>query len=130
MAHLIRPWQVRYIDKDGKRVPKETPGAKRVKERARKMVRRRNPWPRVRRQTLRQAPRPAASDKNVARQRLAELVLKAEARRGPSGRQGDGGGEDAVEGTPGGVRGVASVQPQRDHRQAGEAEPASASATC
>ena len=31
MAHLVRPWQVRYI-LDGKRVPKGTPGAKKVRK--------------------------------------------------------------------------------------------------
>jgi hypothetical protein len=28
MAHLIRPWQVRYFDKDGKRCPAATLGPK------------------------------------------------------------------------------------------------------
>jgi hypothetical protein len=36
MAHLVRPWIYRYLDKHGKRVPKGTKGARRVKERARK----------------------------------------------------------------------------------------------
>jgi integrase/recombinase XerD len=75
MAHLIRPWQVRYIDKDGRRCASTVPGAKKVKERARK-------WygagiPGVDKRV------PLAADKNVARTMLAELVKKAE--RGEAG---------------------------------------------
>jgi integrase/recombinase XerD len=75
MAHLIRPWQVRYIDKDGKRCASTEPGAKKVKGRARK-------WygagiPGIDKRV------PLASDKNIARTMLAELVKKAE--RGEAG---------------------------------------------
>lgn len=77
MAHLIRPWLVRYVDKDGKRCPSSIPWAKKVKERARKWygsgIPGLPPGKRV----------PLATDKNVARQMLAELVKKGE--RGEAG---------------------------------------------
>jgi integrase len=77
MAHLVRPWQVRYIDKHGKRCRSDTPGARRVKERARKWYGAAIPgYPPEKRV-------PLASDKNVARQMLAELVKKGE--RGEAG---------------------------------------------
>jgi integrase len=77
MAHLIRPWQVRYVDAEGRRCGRDDPGARKVKERARKWygagVPGLPPGKRV----------PLASDKNVARQLLAEMVRKAE--RGEAG---------------------------------------------
>jgi integrase len=77
MAHLIRPWQVRYVDKDGKRCASATPGAKKVRRRARKWygsgIPGLPPTKRV----------PLASDKNVARAMLAELIKKGE--RGEAG---------------------------------------------
>ena len=36
MAHLVKIHQVRYIDRDGQRVPKGTPGARRVREKSSK----------------------------------------------------------------------------------------------
>jgi integrase len=71
MAHLVRPWQVRYV-KDGKRVPKGAPGAKKVKGRARKWYGQGIPGLPPRKRV------PLASDKAVARQLLADLVKKAE----------------------------------------------------
>jgi integrase len=71
MAFLVRPWTYRYI-KDGKRVPKGTPGAKRVKERARK-------WYGVGIAGLPPRKRvPLASDKTVAQKMLADRVRKGE----------------------------------------------------
>jgi integrase len=71
VASLVRPWQVRYV-KDGKRVPKGTPGAKQVKGRARKWYAQGVPgWPKRKRQ-------PLASDKAVAKVMLADLVRDAE----------------------------------------------------
>ena len=73
MAHLVRPQIVRYIDpKTGKRVPKGTPGAKRVKEKAAKWYGKGVPgWPPKKRV-------PLATDKGVARKMLNDLVEKAE----------------------------------------------------
>ena len=77
MAHLIRPWQVRYVDRQGKRCPKDAPGAKRVRERARKWYGCAVPGYSTGKRV------PLASDKNVARQMLAELVRRGE--RGEAG---------------------------------------------
>src|SRR3712207_3079401 len=33
MASLLKPWIIRYLDADGRQVPKGTPGARKVKER-------------------------------------------------------------------------------------------------
>ncbi|HEY1381947.1 MAG TPA: tyrosine-type recombinase/integrase [Gemmataceae bacterium] len=73
MAHLVRPKIVRYIDpKTHKRVPKGTPGAKRVKEKAAKWYAAGVPgWPKSKRV-------PLASDKTAAQQLLADLVKRAE----------------------------------------------------
>jgi hypothetical protein len=72
MAHLIRPWTYRYLDAEGRRVPKGTPGARRVKERARKWYGAKIPgMPKGKRV-------PLASDKRAAQQMLAERVRKAE----------------------------------------------------
>jgi integrase len=72
MAHLVRPWTYRYLDADGRRVPKATPGAHKVKERARKWYGAGIPgWPKSKRV-------PLATDKNVAKVMLADLVRKAE----------------------------------------------------
>lgn len=78
MAHLVRPWIVRYIDpKTKKRVPKGTPGAKKVRERSAKHyaagVAGLPAGKRV----------PLATDKTVAQRMLADLVLRAE--RGQAG---------------------------------------------
>jgi integrase len=71
MATLVRPWQVRYV-KDGKRVPKGTPGAKKVKERAHKWYGQGIPGLPPKKRV------PLASDKTVARQMLAELERDGE----------------------------------------------------
>src|SRR4051794_7603376 len=78
MAYLIRPWIVGYRDrKSGKRVPKGTPGAKRVRRRAKKLYAGGVPgWPKSKRV-------PLATDKTVAQQMLADLVRQAE--RGQAG---------------------------------------------
>jgi integrase len=77
MAHLIRPWQVRYVDRDGKRCSSSTPGGRKVKQRARKWygagIPGLPPGKRI----------PLASDRNVARAMLADLVKKGE--RGEAG---------------------------------------------
>jgi hypothetical protein len=76
MAHLVRQFKVFY-KKDGKRCPAGTPGAVRVRERLRKWYGASIPgFPPAKRV-------PLASDKNVARQMLAELVKKGE--RGEAG---------------------------------------------
>ncbi len=77
MAHLIRPWLVRYVDKDGKRCPKDTPGARKVKQRARK-------WYGAGIPGLAPGKRiPLAAAKDTARQMLAELVKKGERGENP-----------------------------------------------
>src|SRR5262245_17162095 len=76
MPALVRPIIIRYLDAAGRRVPKGTPGTKRVKERARKWYGTGLPglprWKRV----------PLASDKRVALQKLNELCNKLERRQG------------------------------------------------
>jgi integrase len=77
MAHLVRPWTYRYLDKDGKRVPKGTPGARKVKQKASKWYGAGIPGlPKTKRV-------PLATDKRAAQQLLAALVRKAE--RGEAG---------------------------------------------
>jgi hypothetical protein len=76
MAHLIRHWTYRYV-KNGRRVPRDTPGAKRVKERARKWYGKGIPGLPPGKKV------PLASDKTAAQQMLAELVRKTE--RGQAG---------------------------------------------
>src|SRR5262245_55980869 len=71
MATLIRPWQTRHV-KDGKRVPKGTPGARKVKERAHKWYGQGIPGLPPRKRV------PLASDKTVARQMLAALERDGE----------------------------------------------------
>src|SRR4051794_26280693 len=73
MAHLVRPKIVRYIDpKTHKRVPKGTPGATRVKEKAAKWYGKGVPgWPPGKRV-------PLATDKRVAQRMLDDLVTAAE----------------------------------------------------
>jgi integrase len=96
MAHLVRPWQVRYVktvhvDPFGREVPKEsagarkalrrvrkgTPGAKKVKERASKWYGQGIPGMPPRKRV------PLCSDKRAAQGMLNELVKKAE--RGAAG---------------------------------------------
>lgn len=79
MASLVRPWKTYYVDAQGKCVPqpKGTPGAQKVKERYRDWYAQGVPgWPKHKRVEL-------ASDKEAARQMLAELIRKAE--RGQAG---------------------------------------------
>ena len=83
MAHLIRPWQVRYVDADGKRVPKDAPGAKRRRQRARKWYGAGIPGNGPDGRPYGDRRVPLASDKNVAKSMLADLVRRAE--RGEAG---------------------------------------------
>ena len=96
MAHLIRPW-ISYYVKGGKRVPKETAGAKRVKQRGRKWYAARLPgWPKGKRNPLaadncrcssrtygwpKGKRNPLAADKRVARDMLAKLETREERMR-------------------------------------------------
>jgi hypothetical protein len=73
MAHLIRPWQVRYV-LDGKRVPAGTPGAARVRQRASKWYGAGIPGQQKGRRV------PLATNKDVARRLLANMVREAEMR--------------------------------------------------
>lgn len=83
MAHLIRPWQVRYVDADGRRVPKGTPGARKVRQRARKYYGGGIPGNAPDGKPYGDRRVPLASDKAVARAMLADLVKRAE--RGEAG---------------------------------------------
>src|SRR5262249_22084366 len=72
MAHLVRPWIITYVNSKGKRVKKGTPGARKVRDRARKWYAQGVPgYPPKKRI-------PLASDKSVALRKLAELVGKGE----------------------------------------------------
>ncbi|MBL8796690.1 MAG: tyrosine-type recombinase/integrase [Planctomycetia bacterium] len=74
MAHLIRPWIVRYLNKAGRRVPKGTPGARVIRERSAKWYGQGIPgYPPKKRF-------PLATDKSVAQRMLADLVGKGERR--------------------------------------------------
>lgn len=71
MVHLMRPW-ISYHTLNGKRVPKGTPNAKRVKERARKWYAAALPgWPKGKR-------KPLCADKAVAQRMLSDLIRRAE----------------------------------------------------
>src|SRR5690348_17045072 len=77
MAHLVRPWLVRYVDADGKRCKSTTPGARAVRERAKKLYAAGVPgWPAGKRV-------PLAGSKAAAEKMLRELVERAE--RGQAG---------------------------------------------
>lgn len=71
MAHLVRQQQIRYLDREGRRVPKGTKGAKRVKEKSAKWYGAGIPGQGKRRV-------PLASDKEAAQRMLNELVKAAE----------------------------------------------------
>jgi integrase len=71
VAHLVKPWIYRYV-KDGKRVPKGTPGAKRVKERAHKWYGQGIPGLPPKKRV------PLASNKEAAKRMLAAKVEEAE----------------------------------------------------
>jgi integrase len=71
MAHLIKPWIVRYVDAEGRQVPKDTPGAVPVKERAKKYYAEGVPgWPKGKRV-------PLATLKATAQALLNKLVEDA-----------------------------------------------------
>lgn len=71
MAHLVRQQQIRYLDRNGRRVPKGTACAKKVKERSAKWYGAGIPGQGTRRV-------PLASDKEAAQRMLNELVRAAE----------------------------------------------------
>jgi hypothetical protein len=71
MAHLVRQQQTRYVDRQGKRVPKGTPGAKTVKEKSSKWYGCGIPGQGKKRV-------PLAADKEAAQRMLNELVKAAE----------------------------------------------------
>jgi integrase len=78
MAHLFKPQIVGYVDADGRRVPKDTPGAKKVSTEARKWYAKGAPLPKGKKV-------PLASDKRAAQQMLAELERKIERGETPIG---------------------------------------------
>src|SRR4051794_40180151 len=67
MARLLKPWVTRYLDADGRQVPKGTPGARKVKERASKWYGQYVVQDGGRRRV------PLCTDKAAARQMLAKL---------------------------------------------------------
>ena len=71
MAHLIKPWIVRYL-KAGSRVPKGTPGARKFRERSAKWYGQGVPGYSPSKRF------PLATDKDAARRMLADLVRRAE----------------------------------------------------
>jgi excisionase family DNA binding protein len=77
MAHLIKPWIVRYVDAEGRRVGKDTPGAIQIRERAKKWYGQGVPgWPKDKRV-------PIATHKATAQAYLNRMVQ--EALRGQAG---------------------------------------------
>ncbi len=71
MAHLVRQSKTYFVDASGARVPKGTPGAKKVREKSAKWYGAGIPGQGKKRF-------PLASDKRVAEKMLADLVTKAE----------------------------------------------------
>lgn len=71
MASLLKIWIVRYVDRDGHRVPKGTPGARKVKERS-------SVWYGQYKVDGAYRREPLFSDKEASRQRLADLVKGVE----------------------------------------------------
>jgi integrase len=71
MASLVKIWITRYVDKAGRRVPKGTPGAKRVRERS-------NVWYVQHKVDGKYKRVPAFTDKEASYVRLAELVKEVE----------------------------------------------------
>jgi integrase len=71
MAHLVKIHQVRYVDRDGQRVPKGTAGARKVREKSAKWYGCGIPGQGKKRV-------PLATDKEAARRMLNELVKGAE----------------------------------------------------
>ncbi len=73
MAKLFKPQIVRYLDAEGKRVKKDTPGARKVKEKASKW------WGKYRDpNTDREERVPLFIDKKASQQRLNDLVKQSE----------------------------------------------------
>ncbi|HEY2910558.1 MAG TPA: hypothetical protein VGI99_09945, partial [Gemmataceae bacterium] len=72
MASLVRPWVVHYIDPEGKRVPKGTKRAKKVRVRSSKWYGQGIPTYPPRKRF------PLATDKEAAKRMLADLVRRAE----------------------------------------------------
>ncbi len=72
MAYLVRPTKTEYRDAAGSRVPKGTPGAKKVTVRASKWYGRGIPGLPPKKRV------PLATDKTAARRMLADLVARAE----------------------------------------------------
>jgi integrase len=71
MANLIKPWQTRYVDAAGRRVPAGAPGAKQIRERASKWYGQGVPgWPPKKRV-------PLATHKATAQAMLNRLVEEA-----------------------------------------------------
>src|SRR5262245_22504783 len=53
MANLVKPWIVRWVDAEGRRVPAHTPGATQLKKRAKKWYAENVPgWPKGKRVPL------------------------------------------------------------------------------
>src|SRR5262245_1597026 len=75
MAHLEKPTMVRYVDAGGKRVKKGTPGAQKVKSKARCWY---GVWTDVNGVRHR---RKLSANRTAANQMLAELVRKTELAR-------------------------------------------------
>jgi integrase len=71
MASLVKIWIVRYVDRAGHRVPKGTPGAKKVRERS-------SVWYGQYKVNGRWKREPLYSDKEASRQKLAEKVKGVE----------------------------------------------------
>jgi integrase len=71
MASLVKIWITRYIDKEGRRVPKGTPGAKKVKERS-------SVWYGQYKDGGKYKRVPLFTDKTASSVRLAELVKGVE----------------------------------------------------
>lgn len=71
MAYLVKPWLTRYVDADGKRVTADTPGAKQIRERAKKWYGAGVPgWPKGKRV-------PLATHKATAQALLNRMVEEA-----------------------------------------------------
>lgn len=77
MATLLKPWITRYLDADGRQVPKDTPGARKVKDRSSKWYGQFTDAKGNRRRV------PLCTDKAAARQMLA--TLEREIQRGKAG---------------------------------------------
>jgi hypothetical protein len=79
MPSLFKPQIVRYLDKQGKRVPRGTPGACKVVEKARKW------WGKYRDHNGHERRVPLYTDKAASRHELGELVQREKAAGGLAG---------------------------------------------